>query len=286
MTATERDVNTEFPAEYLKRLPKSEREALLKLSVLRWFDRSLYEQQYKGRPPIEFDHIVSLKLITPLTLWDRDGRYTISEPLHKRLADDFASREPDKYQQAHCAAAGHFHHRLRRLDLEKAADVIEELYYLATVNPERAAHRLAVFGYLALASGWPEAAARAADRVCSVRADAADTDRARSVACTLKALTSFMVDSSSPESFYSLRAAIGGMSRGGNRAEKKLVKLAQYALSRPGPLEKGHVVTTAMRATPANSRSDVLRFARTRRRSLGAARGRHAAGLFSGERGR
>ena len=227
------DPTVEQASQYLARLSEGERYALRRLSVLRWFDRPLYEFIHNAQPPLQFEKVIRLDGVNPLGRTQAPDQYTIAPVLREYLAASFRKESAEEFVTVHRLAASYFHRPLAEVDLTTLGYVIDELGYLSVANPDEATLRLAQFGHTALMAGWTEAASRAARAIEQSRSVAFGSAWSVPVARLVTALaTIFSRANLDIGSITELSTAIAGMQEPQSDAENSLVSLANQAVDR------------------------------------------------------
>ena len=224
----------EQASQYLAHLSEDERYAVRRLSVLRWFDRPLYEFIENVQPsPLRFENVIRLDGVNPLGRAQAPDQYTIAPVLREYLASSFRKESIEEFITVHRLAASYFHRPLAEVDLTTLGYVIDELGYLSVANPDEATLRLAQFGHSALMAGWTEAASRAARAVEQSRSVVLGSAWSVPVARLVAALaTIFSRANLDMGSTTELSAAIAGVQEPQSDAENLLVSLARQAQDR------------------------------------------------------
>jgi hypothetical protein len=213
--------------EYFARLPRPDRDALRRLSVLHWFDRPLYEFWMRNANlQLEFVRAIELPVIRPLSRVSQRGKFVILPSLREQLAAGLREERNDEYITLHRLAADYFHRPLTDIDLTNVSDVVDELGYLTTADTDQALLRFAEFAHAALLAGWAEAASRAARVMKIVGSEPSGGANLFPVARLVIALAALLARAGNErQSAAALSGIIADIPRSRNRDQSALVAL-------------------------------------------------------------
>jgi hypothetical protein len=146
---------------FLSELNQAERSQILQLSVLRWFDRSLFEHVLGQNAPIAFDALIHSPIMQSLS----QSTFAILPGFRQEYIGTLGVENRRELKAISRVAASYFYLPLSEASIDTIGSFIDELYYLSIADPQLCEKRLTDFSNIALLSGWVEAASRAADTV-------------------------------------------------------------------------------------------------------------------------
>lgn len=176
-----------------EQLPRDDARLLEMLAVHQWFslDIAAYTAADLGTD-VRPEEVVASPLVvedrTPRSEPEDDPRYGIRSILRTALNERMRTERPATYRRAHRIAATYYHQPLEPLRTDRLAWYVHEVRHLAAFRTEQAAERLAAFAHSALASGYAEAAGRAAAGLAAASSAPAD----QALAAIIKAVAEIL----------------------------------------------------------------------------------------------